>query len=122
MLVESASKMRSDSEISDPHGSKKLNIPSDMPTEHTAMIYRKYAEYQNEKQAKKSKASEEAELMKDDYPQPESGISPRKIGLKREEWRSKVDLTKQVTKTSIAVGSCHQITPSCDQISLYLDY
>lgn len=113
--------MRSDSEISDPHGSKKLNIPSDMPTEHTAMIYKKYAEYQNEKQAK-SKAREEAELMKDDYPQPEGGISPRKIGLKREEWRSTVALTKQVAKMSIAVGSCHQITPSCDQISLYLDY
>ena len=122
MLVESGSYMRSDYEIYDPAESKQLSIPSDMPTEHTAMIYRKYAEYQNEKQAKKSKAREEAELMKDDYPQPESGISPRKIGLKREEWLSTVALTKQVAKTSIAVGSCHLITPCCDQISLYLDY
>jgi hypothetical protein len=83
--------------------SEELNIPSDMPSEHTATIYKKYAEYRSEKQAKKNSARAEAEHAKDDYPQPESGISPKQIGLKREEWRSIVPLTNQVAKTITAV-------------------
>ena len=70
------------------------------------MIYKKYAEYQSEKQMQNSKAREEAELVQNDYPQPESGVSPKRIGLKREEWRSMVPLTKQVAKTTIAVAGC----------------
>ena len=70
------------------------------------MIYEKYAEYQGEKQAKKNKARKEAEIVKDDYSVPESGISPKLIGLKREEWRSMVPLTKQVAKITTAVRGC----------------
>ena len=92
--------------------SEELNIPSNMPAEHTATIYKKYAEYRSEKQAKKNSARAEAEQAKDDYPQPESGISPKQIGLKREEWRSIVPLTNQVAKTITAVGGClwHKIS------------
>ena len=71
-----------------------LNIPTDMPTEHSAMIKEKYDEFMNSRQKEKKK---EKEKQKQDYPKPPEGLSPRKLAMFRDEKVAVVDITKEVS-------------------------
>ena len=71
-----------------------LNVPSDMPTEHTNMIREKYTEYLKEKEQQKE--SQQLPEQKQDYFRPPEGMSPMKLGLKRDQTESTVELTEQV--------------------------
>ena len=50
-----------------------LNIPSDMPTEHRAMIQEKYAEFMKQRGDEKKKKQQQ-EKQTQDYPKPPEGI------------------------------------------------
>ena len=78
--------------------SSNLNVPSDMPTEHTAMIHEKYNEFLKQKRQEKEKQQQQQQKdsQKQDYPKPPEGMSPRQLGLKRDGKLSKVELTSQV--------------------------
>lgn len=71
-----------------------LNVPSDMPTEHTSLIHEKYNVYLKQKRQEEGKAEEQQQ--KQEYPKPPEGRSPRKLGIKRDSEQSKVALTVQV--------------------------
>jgi len=70
-----------------------LNVPTDMPTEHQAMIKEKYDEFMKQRQQEKKKKKEQE---KQDYPKPPEGMSPRKEGMVRDDAAAKVELTRQV--------------------------
>lgn len=74
--------------------SGNLNIPSDMPTEHTNMIREKYDEFLKDREERKE--SQRQQEQKQEYPRPPKGISPKDLGLKRDKKLSKVELTDQV--------------------------
>lgn len=89
----------SNDQNSDARASSNLNIPSDMPTEHAALIHQKYAEHLHQNKLKKKKqreASKSETNQKQEYPRPPDGISPLKLGLKRISAQSAVQLTQQV--------------------------
>ena len=86
--------------------SQKLNVPSEMPTEHTAMIHEKYDEYLKQRGQKEESAVQEQQLQEKSYPRPPDGISPRQLGLKRDAELSKTELTRQVRRFDILFCCC----------------
>ena len=86
--------------------SPKLNVPSEMPTEHTAMIHEKYDEYLKQRGQKEESAVQEQQLQEKSYPRPPDGISPRQLGLKRDAELSKTELTRQVRRFDILFCYC----------------